>query len=49
MVIIFFNRGKGSGHGPADYLMGKDRNRKGAQVIRGDLNACSGTVILATH
>lgn len=39
MVIIFFNRGKGSGHGPADYLMGKDRNRKGAQVIRGDLNA----------
>lgn len=37
MIIIFFNRGKGSGHGPADYLMGKDRNRENAQVIKGDL------------
>tara|TARA_Y100000588_G_C14267388_1_gene930594 strand:- start:2164 stop:3468 length:1305 start_codon:yes stop_codon:yes gene_type:complete len=37
MLVKFFNRGRGGGNGPADYLMGKDRDRNHAQVLRGDL------------
>lgn len=37
MLVKFFNRGRGGGNGPADYLMGKNRDREHAQVIRGDL------------
>lgn len=37
MIVRFNKRGKGGGSGPADYLMGKDRNRDGARVLRGDL------------
>jgi hypothetical protein len=37
MIVRFNKRGAGGGSGPANYLMGKDRDREGAQVIRGDL------------
>lgn len=36
MLVKFFNRGKGGGSGPVDYLCGKDRNRENAQVLRGN-------------
>ena len=28
MIVQFFNRGKGGGSGPIDYLLGKDRGRE---------------------
>lgn len=37
MIVKFFARGSGGGKGVADYLMGKDRNREGASVLRGDI------------
>jgi hypothetical protein len=37
MIVRFNSRGAGGGSGPANYLMGKDRNRGGARVLRGDL------------
>jgi hypothetical protein len=36
MLVKFHNRGKGVGSGPIDYLLGKDRNRELASVLRGD-------------
>jgi len=36
MLVKFHNRGKGVGAGPIDYLLGKDRNRELASVLRGD-------------
>lgn len=36
MLVKFHNRGKGAGSGPVDYLLGKDRNRELASVLRGD-------------
>ena len=37
MLVKFFNRGRGGGNGPANYLMGKNRDREHAQVLRGNL------------
>ena len=36
MVVIYHNRGTGSGSGPVDYLLGKDRDREGAELKRGN-------------
>lgn len=36
MLVKFFSRGKGGGSAPVDYLLGKDRNRENAQVLRGN-------------
>ena len=36
MLVKFMSRGKGGGSGPIDYLLGKDRNREQATVIRGN-------------
>lgn len=36
MIVKIFNRGRGGGSGPVDYLLGKDRNREGAEVLRGN-------------
>ena len=36
MIVQFFDRGKGSGSGPIDYLLGKDRDREQAKLLRGD-------------
>ncbi|MDD0350924.1 relaxase/mobilization nuclease domain-containing protein, partial [Shigella sonnei] len=36
MLVKFMARGKGGGSGPVDYLLGKDRQREGATVLRGD-------------
>ncbi|MGM5636826.1 nuclease, partial [Salmonella enterica] len=36
MLVKFMARGKGGGAGPVDYLLGKDRQREGATVLRGD-------------
>lgn len=36
MIVQFFNRGKGGGSGPIDYLLGKDRDREEAKLLRGD-------------
>lgn len=36
MMVKFHNRGSGKGSGPVDYLLGKDRDREGAILLRGD-------------
>ncbi len=36
MIVKFHARGKGGGSGPVDYLLGRERNREGARVLRGD-------------
>lgn len=36
MIVKFFARGAGGGRGPTEYLLGKDRNRDGATLLRGD-------------
>lgn len=36
MIVKFHARGAGSGSGPVDYLLGKDRDREGAETLRGD-------------
>ncbi|MDN0395891.1 mobilization protein, partial [Salmonella enterica subsp. enterica serovar Newport str. A-211-RVH] len=35
MIVKFHARGKGGGSGPVDYLLGRERNREGATVLRG--------------
>ena len=35
MIVQFFNRGTGCGEGTVDYLLGKDRNREQAKLLRG--------------
>ncbi|MCT7948087.1 relaxase/mobilization nuclease domain-containing protein [Shewanella sp. SP1W3] len=39
MIVKFHARGSGVGSGPIDYLMGKDRQREGATLDRGDPEA----------
>jgi len=36
MLVKFNSRGKGGGSGPIDYLLGKERNRDKAHVLRGN-------------
>lgn len=36
MIVKFNSRGAGSGSGPVDYLLGKERNREQAKTLRGD-------------
>lgn len=36
MIIKIHSRGAGSGSGPVDYLLGKDRQREQARVLRGN-------------
>lgn len=36
VIVKFHARGKGGGSGPVDYLLGEDRDRDQAQVLRGD-------------
>ncbi len=36
MIVKFHARGKGGGSGPVDYLLGRERNREGARILRGD-------------
>ena len=36
MLVKFFARGKGRGAGPVDYLLGKNRDREDASLLRGD-------------
>lgn len=36
MLVKFHNRGSGGGDGPVDYLLGKDREREGASILRGN-------------
>ena len=36
MIVKIHSRGAGSGSGPVDYLLGKDRQRDQATVLRGD-------------
>lgn len=36
MLIKFHSRGSGGGDSPVDYLLGKDRDREGASVLRGN-------------
>lgn len=39
MIVKIHSRGAGSGSGPVDYLLGKDRQRSDARVLREMLNA----------
>ena len=36
MIVKIHSRGEGGGAGPVDYLLGRDRKRKQAEVLRGD-------------
>lgn len=36
MIVKFFSRGSGGGDGPVNYLLGDDRDREGASVLRGN-------------
>lgn len=36
MLVKFFSRGSGSGESPVDYLLGEDRKRDGASILRGN-------------
>lgn len=36
MLVKFHNRGSGGGNSPVDYLLGKDRERDGASILRGN-------------
>ncbi|EGQ9418601.1 TPA: relaxase/mobilization nuclease domain-containing protein, partial [Vibrio cholerae] len=36
MIVKFAQRGKGGGSGPVDYLLGKNRDREGATLDRGN-------------
>lgn len=36
MIVKFHSRGTGGGAGPVNYLLGRDRDREGARVLRGD-------------
>lgn len=36
MIVKFFRRGAGRGSGSVDYLLGKNRDREGATLDRGD-------------
>ena len=36
MIVKFHARGTGAGSGPVGYLLGRDREREGAEVLRGD-------------
>ena len=36
MIVQFFSRGKGRGAGPIDYLLGRQRDRPLATLLRGD-------------
>jgi len=36
MIVSFFARGTGSGAGPVDYLLGRDRQREKAVLLKGD-------------
>lgn len=36
MIVKFHPRGTGGGAGPVNYLLGRDRDREGARVLRGD-------------
>lgn len=39
MIVKFHARGSGVGSGPIDYLLGRDRQREGATLDRGDPEA----------
>lgn len=36
MIVKFFSRGSGGGDSPVNYLLGEDRQREGASVLRGN-------------
>lgn len=38
MIVKIHSRGKGAGAGPVDYLLGKNRDRQHARVLRGNPN-----------
>ena len=37
MLVKFFSRGSGGGDAPANYLLGDNRDRKGASILRGNI------------
>jgi hypothetical protein len=44
MIVKFHARGAGGGSGPIDYLLGKDRQRDGATLDRGDPDAIKAVI-----
>ncbi len=36
MIVKFFSRGSGGGDSPVNYLLGEDRSREGASILRGN-------------
>lgn len=44
MIIKFFRHGKGKSEGCINYLLGKDREREKAQVMRGSVALTSSII-----
>ena len=44
MIVDFFRRGTGLSSGPIDYLLGKNRDREHACLLKGDINEVAGLI-----
>ena len=44
MIVDFFRRGTGASSGSIDYLLGKNRDREHACLLRGDINEVAGLI-----
>ena len=49
MIVQFFSRGKGKGAGPIDYLLGRDRKREAARLLRGNPTATEALIDGSPH
>ena len=47
MIVKFHARGAGRGSGPVDYLLGRNRDRDGAELLRGDADLLRAELELA--
>lgn len=44
MIVDFFKRGTGASSGPINYLLGKNRDREHACLLKGDINEVAGLI-----
>ena len=49
MIVKIHSRGVGRGSGPVEYLLGKDGNRSGATLDRGDPEMVKALIDVVTH
>lgn len=49
MIVKFFNRGVSGGSGPVDYLLGRDRQREGAELLSGNAEETKALIDASTY